>query len=360
MPGLPVLQDPNNPGDPNQLDTLYVSRSMGTTAQNWAGTAMAPAVQLANQVMAQLPGNPNPQDKTPGYLAVGQPEGANNAIIPSTDINADPAPVAPTTGTAASGGTVANGTYQCVVTYVFPWGESPASPATAQVTTGTNISTLTVNSPVAVPNATGWYAYISQAGGTAASATRQQAAGSPGALGVNYTTTTPPSSSGVTAAASNLSLNLQVSGTPAATLAGGGGYYPNALPGGGGSLPSQAALQPIPNPMLKSGWTVQNTAGIEPFLLFAYAPATFLHGTVQTINPTELALDIGAIGPVVVTVAEVNGVKTSTLPTGYSITASTGVIALAGTTVAGVTTIGLTVTDNQGRNAEASITVTLT
>jgi hypothetical protein len=88
MAGLPVIQDPNNLGDPNILDTNYVTRSMGTTAQNWAGPAMAAgSTSVANAVMAQLAGNPNPQDKTAGYLAVGQPEGANNAIIPNTNGN---------------------------------------------------------------------------------------------------------------------------------------------------------------------------------------------------------------------------------------------------------------------------------
>lgn len=111
------------------------------------------------------------------------------------------APAAPGTSTVASGGTVANGTYQVVVTLVNAAGESIASASASQVTTGTNISTLTVNSPTAGGGATGWYAYVTQAGGSVY--TRQQAAGSPTNIGTNLTLTAPPTSTGANPPALN-------------------------------------------------------------------------------------------------------------------------------------------------------------
>lgn len=109
-------------------------------------------------------------------------------------------PAAPTLGTATSGGTVLAGTYQVEVTYVNALGETVASASASQVTTGST-STLTVNSPVASGNATGWYAYVTQAGGS--TYTRQQAAGSPTNIGTNLTITAPPTSTGLNPPASN-------------------------------------------------------------------------------------------------------------------------------------------------------------
>ena len=69
--------------------------------------------------------------------------------------------------------------------------------------TAGSTSTITVPSPTgqilgpAAPNfaaASGWYAYVSQVGGS--TMTRQQAAGSPTAIGTNLTLTAPPTSSG--------------------------------------------------------------------------------------------------------------------------------------------------------------------
>lgn len=104
-------------------------------------------------------------------------------------------PPAPAPTTATTGGTVAAGVYQVLVTYVNASGESLASAAGQVTTTGTT-STITVPSPPAATGITGWYAYVSQAGGTAASAKRQQAAGSPTAIGTPLTLTAPPISTG--------------------------------------------------------------------------------------------------------------------------------------------------------------------
>jgi hypothetical protein len=113
------------------------------------------------------------------------------------------APAVPGTSTAASGGTVLAGTYLVCVSFVTPLGETSPSPIASQVTAGTT-STLTINSPTgaplgpAAPNFsayTGWYAYVTQLGGT--SFTRQQAAGSPTPIGTNLTLTAPPTSTGI-------------------------------------------------------------------------------------------------------------------------------------------------------------------
>lgn len=111
-------------------------------------------------------------------------------------------PLAPTLTGATTGGTVAAGTYWGVITYVNQAGETTAS-APAFVTTSGSTSTITVTSPPAVGNATGWYFYSTQAAGT--TFTRQQTAGSPTAIGTNLTLTATPTSSGANPPASNTS-----------------------------------------------------------------------------------------------------------------------------------------------------------
>ncbi len=114
------------------------------------------------------------------------------------------APAAPAPTTAGTGGTIAAGTYLVAVTYVNAQGETVAS-ANGSVTTSGTTSTITVPSPPAAGSgnqaATGWYAYVSQADGT--TLTRQQAAGSPTAIGTALTLTSPPTSTGAAPPASN-------------------------------------------------------------------------------------------------------------------------------------------------------------
>lgn len=105
------------------------------------------------------------------------------------------APAAPVPTTVASGGTVANGVYTAAVSYVNAAGESVGSLTGTVTTTGTNISTITIPSPPALSNATGWYAYVSQVNLT--TLTRQQSPGSPTAIGTNLTLNAPPSSGGL-------------------------------------------------------------------------------------------------------------------------------------------------------------------
>jgi hypothetical protein len=128
------------------------------------------------------------------YDASGFPQLARATLPVSWNGIGLAAPPAPGTSTATSGGTVADGTYQVVITLVNAAGESIASASASQVTSGGNTSTLTVTSPAASGGATGWYAYVTQAGGS--TYTRQQAAGSPTAMASNLTLTAPPTSTG--------------------------------------------------------------------------------------------------------------------------------------------------------------------
>jgi hypothetical protein len=113
------------------------------------------------------------------------------------------APSAPTPTTATSGGTVAAGVYKVTRTYVNGSGETVASSQGSVTTTGA-ASTITVPSPAAAVGATGWYAYVSQVGGS--TLTRQQAAGHPTPVGTSLIITAPPSSTGPQAPAANTSL----------------------------------------------------------------------------------------------------------------------------------------------------------
>ncbi|MGZ6321494.1 MAG: hypothetical protein ACXWQR_19600, partial [Ktedonobacterales bacterium] len=110
------------------------------------------------------------------------------------------APNTPTVSNATTGGTIAAGTYQVKVTYVNSRGETLGS-GIGSTTTTTGTSTITVTSPAASGDATGWYAYVTQAGGS--TYTRQQSAGSPTAIGTNLTLTAPPTSTGAQPPSSN-------------------------------------------------------------------------------------------------------------------------------------------------------------
>ena len=104
-----------------------------------------------------------------------------------------PVPALPVPTTAGTGGTVLAGTYKVQVAYVTATGESAPSTQASIVTVGST-STITIPSPAASSGATGWYAYVSQAGGSAL--TRQQPSGSPSTIGTALTLTAPPTSTG--------------------------------------------------------------------------------------------------------------------------------------------------------------------
>jgi hypothetical protein len=135
-----------------------------------------------------------------GGATVGQPTyQADTLVLLAAALSA---PAAPTVTPTGSGGTVTAGVYKAAVTYVNANGETVASSTTtaASLTSGQD---LVITSPAAVTGATGWYAYVSQAGGS--TLTRQQAVGSPTAIGTNLTLTTTPTSSGANPPAANTS-----------------------------------------------------------------------------------------------------------------------------------------------------------
>lgn len=104
------------------------------------------------------------------------------------------APATPSPTFATTGGTVAAGVYKVEQTYVTASGETlPSSFAT--VTTTGSTATISIPSPAAAAGATGWYAYVTQVGGS--TYTRQQTAGSPTNIGTALTITAPPTSSGL-------------------------------------------------------------------------------------------------------------------------------------------------------------------
>jgi hypothetical protein len=133
----------------------------------------------------------NGQVITDGAITGGQPTLTTVGLA---------APSAPTLAHAGSGGTILAGTYQAEITYVNAYGETTASSSTSVTTTGSG-STITVDSPALSGNATGFYAYVTQAGGS--TYTRQQAPGSPTVIGQNFILTAPPTSSGASLPGSN-------------------------------------------------------------------------------------------------------------------------------------------------------------
>lgn len=137
-------------------------------------------------------GQPSPS----GGATAGQPAyQADTLVLGAAPLNP---PAAPSPATATTGGTVAAGTYKVAVAYVNANGETVASSQGTVTTTGAT-STLSVPSPAAQAGATGWYAYVSQAGGS--SLTRQQA--TPTAIGTALTLTAPPTSTGQAAPSSD-------------------------------------------------------------------------------------------------------------------------------------------------------------
>jgi uncharacterized protein len=120
-------------------------------------------------------------DATQASLTVANVNGSNLA--------APTAPVGtPTTGT----GSLAAGTYKVEVTYVDAAGETTASPSTTVVLASTG--EITVTSPSAETGATGYYVYFTAASGS--TYYRQQAPGSPTAIGTPFVLNATPSLTG--------------------------------------------------------------------------------------------------------------------------------------------------------------------
>lgn len=158
--------------------SLSVHRSLSGATETFAASQALPPLSAAELVY-------DPSESLgeivldPGDTLHGQASGTG--------------PAAPVPTNAGSGGTVLAGVYGVKVTYVSAAGETVASAAGTTTTTGTT-STITIPSPAANANATGWYAYVTQVGGS--TYTRQQAAGSPTAIGTGLTLTAAPTSTG--------------------------------------------------------------------------------------------------------------------------------------------------------------------
>jgi hypothetical protein len=147
------------------------------------------------------------QDAPGGGGTVGQPTFQSDSLVLLAA--ALSAPATPGVTGSGSGGTLTAGTYQAKVTYVNANGESAASAAgSVTLTSGQD---LVIASPTAVTSATGWYAYVTAAGGS--TFYRQQAAGSPTAIGTNLTLTANPATTGAQPPAANTTgTNLTKSG----------------------------------------------------------------------------------------------------------------------------------------------------
>ncbi len=107
----------------------------------------------------------------------------NNVFLLPTALGA---PALPGLSTATTGGSLAAGTYLVKITYVNPSGETIGSAEASIVTTGTT-STITITSPAANQNATGWNAYVTAVNGASGTETKQNTSAT--AIGTNLTIT---------------------------------------------------------------------------------------------------------------------------------------------------------------------------
>jgi hypothetical protein len=130
MAGLPNYPDPNNPqvtSGETILDTNYLTRSQGTTCQNWGSVYLADnSASVGNSSSVQAPGNSDPMDVPgrPGYMQAGEPGGNPSVVIvPETDGNAASGTniltVSSPAGTAGGGGYYPSG-FQSPATAAVP------------------------------------------------------------------------------------------------------------------------------------------------------------------------------------------------------------------------------------------------
>jgi hypothetical protein len=185
------------PGAPTLTSATAVNRGAEVTWQAPAGTVPIDYYLLEagdlGTMYVPVTGQPVDygQPAPSGGAMAGQP--AYQADTLTLEAAAIAAPAAPAPTQTITGGIVAAGTYKVAVTYVNANGETVAS-ASGTVVTTTGASTIVIPSPAASAGATGWYAYVSQAGGSVL--TRQQAAGVPSAIGTGLTLIAPPTSTG--------------------------------------------------------------------------------------------------------------------------------------------------------------------
>jgi hypothetical protein len=207
--GDPAYWDSNPPasapGAPALTSATAVNRGASVTWQAPSGTVPVDyyLLEASDRGTMYVPVTGQPVDygqpAPSGGAQTGQPTYQADTLTLETAATA--APAAPVPTTATTGGTVAAGTYKAAVTYVNADGETVAS-ATGTVTTTGATSTITIPSPSAAAGVTGWYAYVSQAGGSVL--TRQQAI--PTAIGTGLTLTAPPTSTGASPPSLNTTL----------------------------------------------------------------------------------------------------------------------------------------------------------
>jgi len=195
------------PGAPVMTSAVAVNRGATVTWQPPAGLAPVQYYMLQCQDLGTMwvPATGQPanygQPSPSGGSVTGQPTYQADALTLLAAAIA--APAAPTvTGNTGSGSTLAGGVYKVIVTYVNANGESVGSASTSVTVTATD--NMVITSPAASGTATGWYAYVTQVGGS--TYTRQQAAGSPTAIATNLTLTAPPTSTGAAPPALNTTL----------------------------------------------------------------------------------------------------------------------------------------------------------
>jgi hypothetical protein len=189
------------------IQPLRVSKM--TCPRCWSLAPMAPYAALTYRCLRcewpfllaapSVPAPAVPSSGTPytnasgSVMTVALSGGAVSAVSIGATAAGLAAPAAPVPTNTGGGGSVLAGVYQVQVTYVDANGESLPSASGSTTTTGST-STLTVPSPAASGDATGWYAYVTQAGGS--TYYRQQGSGSPTAIGTGLTLTAPPTTSG--------------------------------------------------------------------------------------------------------------------------------------------------------------------
>ncbi|MCW2930009.1 MAG: hypothetical protein JWM19_971 [Actinomycetia bacterium] len=197
------------PGAPVITAATAVNRGVKVTWQPPSGTV--PVDYYLLQSVPDLGTMYVPATGQP--VEYGQPAPSGGAIVGEPSYQADAftnliaaalaVPAAPAgTGNTGSGSTLAAGNYKIINTYVNANGETTGSASTTIAVTATD--NLVVSSPAAEAGATGWYSYITQAGGSTYA--RQQAAGSPTAIGTALTLTAPPTSGGASPPVLNTTL----------------------------------------------------------------------------------------------------------------------------------------------------------
>jgi len=191
------------PGAPSISQVTAVNRGAKITWAAPSGTVYVQYYLLQSTTLGTMyvPYTGQPvnygQDAPAGGGTAGQPTFQSDTLVLLAQ--ALSAPASPGVTGSGSGGTLTAGTYQAKVTYVNANGETVASSA-ASVTL-TSGQDLVIASPSAATSATGWYAYVTAAGGS--TFYRQQTAGSPTAIGTNLTLTANPTTSGAQPPAAN-------------------------------------------------------------------------------------------------------------------------------------------------------------